>query len=139
MQLKLAPERLDQRRERALVTSLGPLEINGHRVNDTSSVVNGPRSVSWHRGVFDLRVPRADSSDGARADGPLPARCRSVPPGSGGPHPPAPARVDGDRAAAERLSRRARAPRSPSSSGRSLNRVSAALGRVFAVWRTGLP
>ena len=76
---------------------------------------------------------------GARADGPLPARCRSVPPGPGGPHPPASARADGDRAAAERLPRGARAPRSPSWSGRSPNRVSSALARVFAVWRTGLP
>jgi hypothetical protein len=42
MQLKLAPERLDQRRERALVASLGPLEIDGHRSNDTRSVGNGP-------------------------------------------------------------------------------------------------
>src|SRR5438270_13971840 len=42
MQLELAPERLDQRRERALVTCLGPLEIDGHRVNDTRSVGNGP-------------------------------------------------------------------------------------------------
>jgi hypothetical protein len=42
MQLKLAPERLDQRRERALVASLGPLEIDCHRINDTSSVGNGP-------------------------------------------------------------------------------------------------
>src|SRR3989449_427809 len=84
-------------------------------------------------------APRAESSDGARADGPLPARCRSVPPGPGGPHPPAPARADGDRAAAERLPRGARAPRSPSCSGRSPNRVSSALARVFALWRTGLP
>jgi MFS family permease len=42
-------------------------------------------------------------------------------------------------AAAERLRREAGAPRSPSWSGRSLNRVSSALARVFAVWRTGLP
>ena len=42
MQLKLAPERLDQRRERALVASLGPLEIDGHRINDTRSVGNVP-------------------------------------------------------------------------------------------------
>ena len=42
MQLKLAPERLDQRRERALVASLGPLEIDGHLVNDTRWVGNGP-------------------------------------------------------------------------------------------------
>src|SRR6478672_6930916 len=42
MQLKLAPERLDQRRERALVASPGPLEIDGHRSNDTTSVGNGP-------------------------------------------------------------------------------------------------
>src|SRR5437764_3978729 len=84
-------------------------------------------------------VPRAESSDGARADGPLPARCRSVPPGPGGSHPPAPARADGDRAAAERLPRGARAPRSPSCSGRSPNRVNSALARVFGVWRTGLP
>ena len=42
MQLKLAPERLDQRRERALVASLGSLEIDGHRVNDTRPVGNGP-------------------------------------------------------------------------------------------------
>ena len=42
MQLKLAPERLDQRRERALVASLGPLEIDGHRINDTRSAGNGP-------------------------------------------------------------------------------------------------
>src|SRR2546421_7389690 len=42
MQLELAPERLDQRRERTLVTCLGPLEIDGHRVNDTRSVGNGP-------------------------------------------------------------------------------------------------
>src|SRR5205814_10683527 len=32
MQLKLAPERLDQRRERTLVAFLRPLEIDGHRV-----------------------------------------------------------------------------------------------------------
>jgi hypothetical protein len=31
MQLELAPERLDQCRERALVTCLGSLEIDGHR------------------------------------------------------------------------------------------------------------
>jgi RNA polymerase sigma factor (sigma-70 family) len=37
VQLELAPERLDQRRERTLVTCLGPLEIDGHRVNDTRS------------------------------------------------------------------------------------------------------
>jgi hypothetical protein len=42
MQLELAAERLDQRRERTLVTFLGPLEIDGHRVNDTRSVGNGP-------------------------------------------------------------------------------------------------
>ena len=30
-------------------------------------------------------------------------------------------------------------PRSPSWSGGSLNRVSSALARVFALWRTGLP
>jgi hypothetical protein len=42
MQLKLAPERLDQRRERTLVASLGPFEIDGHRINDTRSVGNGP-------------------------------------------------------------------------------------------------
>jgi len=42
MQLKLAPERLDQRRERALVASLGSLEIDGHRINDTSAGGNGP-------------------------------------------------------------------------------------------------
>jgi hypothetical protein len=42
MQLELAPERLDQRRERTLVTCLGPLEIDGHRVNDTRSFGNGP-------------------------------------------------------------------------------------------------
>src|SRR3954462_6415785 len=42
MQLELTPERLDQRRERMLVTFLGPLEIDGHRVNDTRSVGNGP-------------------------------------------------------------------------------------------------
>jgi hypothetical protein len=42
MQLKLAPERLDQRRERALVAFLGPLEIDGHRSNDTRSAGNGP-------------------------------------------------------------------------------------------------
>src|SRR5438445_11289323 len=56
MQLKLAPERLDQRRERALVASLGPLEIDGH-----ASMTPGPsetdrRSVSRHRGVFDVRT-----------------------------------------------------------------------------------
>ena len=45
MQLKLAPERLDQRRERALVASLGPLEIDGHRINDT-------RSADWTGGPF---------------------------------------------------------------------------------------
>ncbi len=42
MQLELTPERLDQRRERALVACLGPLEIDGHRINDTRSVGNGP-------------------------------------------------------------------------------------------------
>jgi hypothetical protein len=42
MQLELTPERLDQRRERTLVASLGPLEIDGHRLNDTRSVRNGP-------------------------------------------------------------------------------------------------
>src|SRR4029078_1696989 len=52
--LKRAPERLDQRRECALVASPGPLEIDGHRSNDTSSAGNGPRSVSRHRGVFDV-------------------------------------------------------------------------------------
>jgi hypothetical protein len=31
MQLKLTPERLDQRLERALVASLGPFEVDGHR------------------------------------------------------------------------------------------------------------
>jgi len=54
MQLELAPERLDQRRERALVASLRPLEIDGHPVNDTISVGDGPRSVSRHHGVFDV-------------------------------------------------------------------------------------
>ena len=44
MQLEFAPERFDQRRERAIVTSLGPLEIDGHRANDEGSIVNGPRS-----------------------------------------------------------------------------------------------
>src|SRR5215471_21083933 len=86
--------------------------------------------------TFD--VPGTDSSDSARPDGALPARCRAVPAGPGGPHPPAPARAGGDRAAAERLPRGTRAPRSPSWSGRSLNRVSCTLARVFAVWRTGL-
>src|ERR1700751_5264603 len=38
-----------------------------------------------------------------------------------------------------RLSRGARAPHSPSVGARSLNRVSSALARVLAVWRTGLP
>ena len=132
MQLKLAPERLDQRRRtRARHHSLGPLEIDGHRINDTRSVGNGPGGP--FRGIavsLTSDVPRADSSDGARADGPLPARCRSAPPGAGGPHPPAPARADGDRAAAQRLPRGARAPRSPSWSGRSPNRVSSALARV---------
>jgi hypothetical protein len=42
MQLELAPERLDQRRERTLVTFPGPLEIDGHRSNDTTSLGNGP-------------------------------------------------------------------------------------------------
>ena len=42
MQLELAPERLDQRRECTLVTCLGPLEIEGHLVNDTRSAGNGP-------------------------------------------------------------------------------------------------
>src|SRR5215475_1055026 len=105
-----------------------------------------PRRSETDRGPFrgmavslTSDVPRADSSDGARADGPLPARCRSVPPGPGGPHRPAPDCADGDRTAAERLPRGARAPRSPSWSGRSLNTVSSALGRVFAVWRMGLP
>src|SRR5258705_13168586 len=42
MQLELTPKRLDQRRERTLVTCLGPLEIDGHRINDTRSVGNGP-------------------------------------------------------------------------------------------------
>ena len=42
MQLEFAPERLDQRRESTLVTCLGPLEIDGHGVNDTRSVGNGP-------------------------------------------------------------------------------------------------
>ena len=51
MQLELAPERRDQRRERTLVTRLGPFEIDGHRINDTKSVENGPRSVSPQRGV----------------------------------------------------------------------------------------
>src|SRR5436853_629971 len=41
MQLELAPERLDQRRERALVASLGPVEIDGHRVNDPRFVGTG--------------------------------------------------------------------------------------------------
>src|SRR5215475_9895781 len=105
-----------------------------------------PRRSETDRGPFrgmavslTSDVPRADSSDGARADGPLPARCRSVPPGPGGPHPPAPARADGNRATAERLPRGARAPRSPSWSSRSLDRVSSALARVVAPWRTGLP
>src|SRR5207244_12138711 len=38
MQLKLAPERLDQRRERPLGTGLRPPPTGGHRRNDTSSV-----------------------------------------------------------------------------------------------------
>src|ERR671936_2041925 len=42
MQLELAPERLDERRERTLVTCLGPLEIDGHCVNDTRTVGKGP-------------------------------------------------------------------------------------------------
>jgi hypothetical protein len=42
MQLELAPERLDQRCERTLVTGPGPLEIGGHRINDTRSVEIGP-------------------------------------------------------------------------------------------------
>jgi hypothetical protein len=41
MQLKLAPERLDQRRKCTLVASLGPLEIDCHRINDTRSVGKG--------------------------------------------------------------------------------------------------
>jgi hypothetical protein len=57
VQLQLAPERLDQRRERALVASLGPLELDGHCINDTRCVGNGPRSGSWHRGVFDDMHP----------------------------------------------------------------------------------
>src|SRR5690348_6663714 len=52
MQLELAPERVDQRRERTLVACLGPLEIGGHRVYDTTSVGDGPRSVSGRRGVL---------------------------------------------------------------------------------------
>src|SRR4029078_13271619 len=59
MQLKLAPERLDQRRARALVASLGPLEIDGHRANDTSCARNGTRAGSRHRGRVDLPVTRA--------------------------------------------------------------------------------
>ena len=55
MQLELAPERLDERRERALVTCPGPLEIDAHRVNDTRSVGNGPRSVSRDRGVLAIQ------------------------------------------------------------------------------------
>src|SRR6476619_7603024 len=96
------------------------------------------RSVSRHRGVLTSDVPRADSSDGARADGPVPVRCRSVPPGPGGTHPPAPAGADGDRAVAERPPRGARVARSPSGSGGSLDRVSSARARVFGLWRTGL-
>jgi hypothetical protein len=42
MQLELAPERLDQRRERTLVAFLGPREIDGHFVNDTRSAEGGP-------------------------------------------------------------------------------------------------
>jgi hypothetical protein len=42
VQLELAPERLDQRRERALVACLGLLEIDAHSVNDTRSGGNGP-------------------------------------------------------------------------------------------------
>src|SRR5262249_28528752 len=58
MQLKVPPERLEQRRERALVASLGPLEIDGHRINDTRSVGNGPAGpFSGLRGVFHARTP----------------------------------------------------------------------------------
>jgi hypothetical protein len=42
MQLELAAERLDQRRERTLVTRLRTLEIEAHRGNDTTSAGNGP-------------------------------------------------------------------------------------------------
>jgi hypothetical protein len=42
VQLELAPERLDQRREGTLVASPGPIEIDGHRLYDTTSGGNGP-------------------------------------------------------------------------------------------------
>src|SRR5438046_2919357 len=58
MQLELAPERLDQRRERALVASLGPLEIDGHRIMTPGPSETDRRSVSRHRGVFDVAQPR---------------------------------------------------------------------------------
>src|ERR1700759_38160 len=54
MQLKLAPERLDPPRERARGAPPGPPQIAGHQVNDTRSAGNGPRSVSRHRGVYDV-------------------------------------------------------------------------------------
>src|SRR5512142_457100 len=88
MQLKLAPERLDQRRERALVASLGPLEFDGHRINDTRSLGNGPpvRSAAsrclWPRHNRELEM--------------------------------------------ELMQKQHR-------------KLSSALARVFAVWRTGLP
>jgi MFS family permease len=53
-------------------------------------------------------------------------------------HPPQPVRTAIE-LPAERPPRGARAPGSPLWSGRSPNRVSSALARVFALWRTGLP
>jgi hypothetical protein len=64
LQLELAPERLDQRRERALITCLGRREIDSHLVNDTSSVANGPavRSAVGRAGLrYQHAHPAAES------------------------------------------------------------------------------
>jgi hypothetical protein len=55
MQLELAPERLDEPRERVLIACPGPFEVDAHRVNDTRSAGNGPRSVPRQHGVYAVQ------------------------------------------------------------------------------------
>src|SRR2546430_9210391 len=98
MQLELTPERLDQRRERTLVTGLGPLEIDGHRINDTRSVGNGP-AVRFAASRCLLLPHNRESEMSLMQKQPT-----------------------------HRSTNQAETPR----------KVSSALARVFAVWRTGL-
>src|SRR5258705_13729635 len=78
MQLELTPKRLDQRRERTLVTFLGPLEIEGHRVNDTRSVGNGP-AVRFAAPRFLLTATQPRMGDELIDDRPLQESRRSSP------------------------------------------------------------